>query len=153
MADNRIFFYMQQEGRSPVSIEERFSGLRYAKCDGLLDKGKRKDVYIEKFADAEELQVWHGDGMLRDATTITLSLCFVGGKRQYVYEDFCSYVSSGKIYYWDTKRLMKAYLVLVDKIEPKEDVFEGSTPYIWAEFKFQNIWGECKMCDKNGNIN
>jgi hypothetical protein len=130
-----------------VDIEARFSGLRYSSCTGLNDKGKRTNIHIEKSAISETLRVWQGDEVIREATTIVFTLYFIGADRQNAYDRFCKYVSNGKIHYWDTKRKKEAYLVLVDQIKPKEDTYKGSVPYILAEFKFQNLWGECETKD------
>ena len=132
---------------NPVSkndIESRFSGMLYSKCDGLLSKGKRKDIHVEKFADSGELNVWQGTEVRREATEITMTFYFTGDNRQSVYELFCKYISNGKIYYWDTMRKKLAYMIFEDAIKPKEDIYKGSIPYIMGEFKFQNLWGECQ---------
>lgn len=129
-------------------LETRFDGLKYSKCDGLNSKGKRKDVHIEKYADSPEVRVWLGsDGPIREATDITFTFYFIGDSRQSVYESFIEYISNGKIHYWDTVRNKEAFMVLADQVKPKEDVYKGSTPYILAEVKFQNLWGECQTKD------
>lgn len=148
MADT-IKHYMWKEGESRnmpggLDIEKRFQGMKYSQCDGLLDKGKRKNIQIESYADSNELRVWQGNVVLREATTITFSMYFIGDDRQAKYEAFTEYVSNGKIYYWDNKRKKQAYLVYSEALQPNEDVYKGSTPYILAEFKFKNMWGECK---------
>lgn len=150
--DNIIFKFQKSDSATVVDFEKDFSGAKYAKCDGLLDKGKRKNIHIEKYAESDEARVWHGVDVVREPTIITFTLYFIGDNRNEVYEAFYSYVSSGRIYYWDTKRLKKAYMVLVDAVNPSEDVYKGSTPYIAVDFKFQNLWGECKDCDADGNI-
>lgn len=128
-------------------IETKYNGLKYSACTGLNDKGKRTNIYIEKSAISDTLRVWQGTEVVREATTIVFTLYFTGAHRQNIYDDFCDYVSNGKIHYWDTKRKKEAYLVLVDQIKPKEDTYKGSVPYILAEFKFQNLFGECKTRD------
>jgi hypothetical protein len=129
-------------------LETRFNGLKYSKCDGLNSKGKRKDVHIEKYADSPELRVWLGlKGPIREATDITFTFFFIGDSRQNAYDSFLAYISNGKIHYWDTVRKKEAVMVLVDPIKPREDVYKGSTPYLLAEFKFQNLFGECQTKD------
>lgn len=127
-----------------IDIEAAFSGLKYCRCEGLLKKGKQKNVYTENYADADGLRVWQGESVVREATTITFTFWFVGDMRHATYEEFCKYVSKGKISYWDDARKKEALIVLIDALEPSEDQFIGSVPYIKADFKFQNIWGECK---------
>lgn len=142
--------YMWKDGEvsnSPAGskdLESRFRGLRYSKCDGLNSKGKRKNICIEKYADSSELRIWQDKKtVLREATYITFTLFFIGDGRQYVYDSFVEYISNGKIHYWDNVRKKEAYMVLEDAVKPKEEVYNGSTPYLLAEFKMQNIWGEC----------
>lgn len=133
-------------GNKDRDLEKLFPGLKYSKCKGLNDKGKQKNVHIEKYADSDELRVWKDpDGVLREATNITLELYFTGVDRHTVYDSFVGYISTGKIHYWDTERKREAFMVFIDESEPKEDVYKGSIPYILAEFKFQNLWGECPI--------
>lgn len=127
-------------------------GVLYSKCDGLFDVGKRLDVHTESYADSNEMRVWLGSEVVRDRTEIVLTLYFIGPNRKAAYESFLETVSNSKLYYWDTARLKLAYIFLKDAVAIKEDVHKGSTPYIMCEFKFQNMWGECKDCDINGNI-
>lgn len=143
MAEN-IKVYMQKDDEDVVyDLEDTFLGLKYAKCTGLLTYGKVKNVYTESFADSPELRVWQGENVVREATTITLTLYFIGENRQESYHEFYNYVCFGKHYYWDTARKLKAYLVLIDAVTVKEDTYKGSTPYIAVDFKFQNLWGFC----------
>lgn len=150
---NTVKHYMWKDGETQNSptgtddLETRFNGLKYSKCDGLNSKGKRKDVHIEKYADSPELRVWLGSTPIREATDITFTFFFIGDSRQSVYDSFAEYVGNGKIHYWDTVRKKEALMVLVDPVKPKEDVYKGSMPYLLAEFKFQNLWGECPTKD------
>lgn len=146
-----VKFYMQKVDSNDALIdgtlkdlEVDFSGLRYSKCEGLLNKGERKNIYTEEFADSDTLRVWQGDSVTRKATTITFTFVFAGTTRQSVYQEFYEYVSNGVISYYDTARMKEARLVLISAVEPSDDIFVGSTPYIKASFKFQNLWGECK---------
>lgn len=146
-----IKFYMQKVDSQGVLIdgtlrdlEVDFSGLHYSKCEGLVDKGERKNIYTEDYADSDTLRVWQDDVVTRKATTITFTFVFVGDSRHSVYEQFYEYISNGKISYYDTKRLKEALLVFSEALEPSKDLFVGSVPYILASFKFQNLWGACK---------
>lgn len=125
-------------------LEVDFKGLLYSKCVGLLKKGKRKNVHIETYAESDTLRVWQGENVTREATDITFTFYFVGTNRQNIYDSFYDYVKNGVISYWDNVRKKEARIILVDAIETKEDIYKGSTPYISADFKFQNIWGESK---------
>jgi hypothetical protein len=150
-----IKHYMWRDGdlknspKGSADLESRFIGLKYSKCNGLNSKGKRKDIYIEEYADSRELRVWQDKGVFREATSITFEFFFIGDNRQSVYDEFVRYISNGKIYYWDSKRKKEAFMVLVDAIDPKEDTYKGSVPYLLAEFKLQNLWGECPTKEIN----
>lgn len=146
-----VKFYMQKVDANGALIsdtlkdlERDFEGLKYSRCEGLMNKGKRKNIYTEQFSDSDTLRVWQGDNVTRDATTITFTFVFAGNDRKSVYESFYEYVKNGIISYYDTARMKEARLVLIDALEPSDDIYKGSTPYIKAEFKFQNLWGECR---------
>lgn len=146
-----VKFYMQKVDANGVLIsgtlkdlEVDFLGMKYSKCEGLLNKGKRKNIHTETYADSDTLRVWQGEEVTREATTITFTFVFAGDARQSVYDSFYEYVKNGVIAYWDTARMKEARLVLIDALEPSDDIFVGSTPYIKVDFKFQNLWGECK---------
>lgn len=148
-----IKHYFQKEGNSTVyDLESYFSGLKYSKCEGLETRGARKNIYTEEYADSDTLRVWQGSDVTRTATTITFTLYFTGDKRQATFDSFYEFVKNGKIFYWDTKRLKKAYLVLKEEFEPSEDIYHGSTPYKAVNVKFQNLWGECKNCNNSGEL-
>lgn len=132
-------------GKKDDDIEKRWPGIKYSKCNGLTAKGKRKNIHIESYSDSNELRVWQGDTVIREATDITFSFFFTGENRQNYYDSFTNYCSNGKIHYWDTVRKREAIMVFIDKSEPKEDVYKGSIPYIYVELKFQNLLGECPV--------
>lgn len=146
-----VKFYMQKVDANGALIsdtlkdlERDFEGLKYSRCEGLMNKGKRKNIYTEQFSDSDTLRVWQGDNVTREATTITFTFVFAGNDRKSVYESFYEYVKNGIISYYDTARMKEARIVLIDALEPSDDIYKGSTPYIKAEFKFQNLWGECR---------
>lgn len=139
-----VKFYMQKEGEGAIDIEAYFPGLRYQKCVGLNDKGKRLNIYTEEYSDSDTLRVWQGEEVTRKATTITFTFFFLGDTRREAFNNFYNYVKNGKITYWDTARNKEALLVLADEIKISEEDWKGSTQYFSASFKFQNLWGECK---------
>lgn len=148
----KVLFYMKKEADETwINIESTYTGLRYKECKGLEDKGKPKNIYTESYADSDTLRVYMPDVVLRESTTITFSFVFVGEDRKSVYEQFFTDVSNGKLYYYDTARKKKAYMILKEAITITEDVYKGSTPYMIADFKFTNLWGECKPVDEDGN--
>lgn len=146
-----VEFYMQKENEASKNLEIDFVGLKYSKCIGLLAKGKIKNKYTETYAESDELRINESDVITREATNITFTFFFVGVERIKTYDAFYNYVKSGKIKYHDTQRKKQALLSLMEAVEPSEDIWVGSTPYIKADFKFKNLWGECK--DYVENIN
>lgn len=141
-------FYMKNASSTAfpgeiISIEESFKGLAYLNCKGLLNKGKPKNIYTENYADADGVRMWQGEKIAREATIIEFEFVFIGEERQSTYESFYEYLKIGKISYWDDVRKKEALMVLTEALEPSEDIYVGSVPYIKATFKFQNIWGEC----------
>jgi hypothetical protein len=142
---------MQKENEAPKDLEIDFVGLKYSKCVGLLAKGKIKNKYTETYAESDELRISEGKNVAREATDITFTFFFVGNDRTEIYDNFYNYVKSGKITYYDTQRKKIALLSLFDAVSPSEDIWVGSVPYIKADFKFKNLWGECK--DYVENIN
>lgn len=139
-------FYMKQdtEDAQLYDLESDFKGLKYMKCQGLEEKGKPKNKYKEEYADSHELRVYEPNAVCLEPTTITFTFLFVGNDRQSVYDTFYNYVKKGKFYYHDNVRKKQAYITLLDAVKPSDDMYKGSTPYIQADFKFQNLWGECK---------
>lgn len=147
-----VKFYMQKDGEDAIKdLEADFVGLKYSKCTGLLAKGKIKNKYTETYAESDELRIDEGDDITREATNITFTFFFVGDKRIKTYDAFYNYVKSGKIKYHDTQRKKQAFLSLMEAVEPSEDIWVGSKPYIKADFKFQNLWGECKDYEETIN--
>jgi hypothetical protein len=139
-------FYMQQDilGAKIYDLESDFNGMRYLKCQGLEDRGKPKNKYKEEYADSGELRVHEPSEICLEPTTITFTFLFVGVDRQKSFDDFYNYVKKGKFYYHDSIRRKQAYITLLDQVKPSEDTYKGGTPYMKADFKFQNLWGECK---------
>lgn len=144
-----FFLLKDEDGAIEINLESHFSGMKYLQCKGLEDKGKPKNKYTETYADSNELRVHEPEEVFLEATTLTFTFLFVGDDRQSVYDSFFEYIKKGKFYYRDTKRNKRAYITLLDAIKPSEDMYKGSTPYIKADFKFQNIWGECKTYTNN----
>lgn len=146
--------YIQKEGEEKVNLEEQFGRILYSKCEGLDTKGKRKNVYTETYSDSDNLRVWQGEEVAREATQITLTLAFIGdrGERGDTFDALYEYIKNGKLYYWDTARNKKAYFIFTEEYKTSEEMFYGSQPYILASFTLQNLWGECKKCDDDGNL-
>lgn len=140
-----VKFYIKRESDTDYTdLESYFNGMKYSKCVGLEDLGKPKNIYTETYADADFLRVHIPESVKREATDITFTFIFFGENRKSVYDRFNQFIKGQKLYYYDTARNKKAYMVLIDKTEPKEDIYKGSKPYISVDYKFQNLWGECK---------
>lgn len=155
-------FYMQQTDKagtvvsnSKKDLETDFSGLVYKACKGLSSVGKPKNVYTENYAEASGLRTFlpgdNGGSVAHEATDIELELLFKDSSRRATYDSFCAYIKTHRLFYWDTARHKKVWLVLTDAIEPTEDVLKG-VPYILATFKFKNLWGIGKTCADDGTL-
>lgn len=149
MADIDYKVYIQRIDTAPkgtiYDLESHWPAIRYKQCKGLNDKGKKKSVYTESYADSDELRVWEGQTLAREATTIELTLYFMGDSKQASYDSFYDYVKQGVFYYADTVRKKLAKMMLTDAVKLDEEQFtQGSTSYYKAKFTFQNLWGECK---------
>lgn len=148
-----IKHYFKKDNDATIKdLEKDFIGLKYCKCVGLEARGARKNVYTEKYADSDEIRVWQGKDVTREATEIVFTFYFLGDSRQSIIDSFYEYIKNGLISYWDTKRYKKAYMIFKDKFTISEDMFVGSTPYKKVDVTFQNLWGECKNCDASGNV-
>lgn len=151
MADIDYKVYIQRIDTTPkgaiYDLESHWPAIRYKQCKGLNDKGKKKSVYTESYADSDELRVWEGQTLAREATSIELTLYFIGSDKQTAYDSFYDYVKQGTFYYADTVRRKLAKMNLIEPIKPDEEEFKGGTPYYKAKFVFQNLWGECKSAE------
>lgn len=140
-----IKFYIKRKSDTDYTdLESYFNGMKYSKCVGLEDLGKPKNIYTETYADADSLRVHIPEDVKREATDITFTFIFFGENRKSVYDRFNEFIKGRRLYYYDTARNKQAYMVLIDKTEPKEDIYKGSKPYMSVDYKFQNLWGECK---------
>lgn len=137
-------YYVTEIAGSQKNLETSFSivggVLGYMSMEGLLTKGKRKNVYTETYADSNMLRVHQDSTVTRDATTAKLKLAFDGENRHDVYEEFLIYINNGIVEWYDTARKRYAYFILVDSVEPSEDEWKKGK-YVVCEFKLQNILG------------
>lgn len=150
-----IKYFIQRvdlENQDVKDIESDFAGMLYGDCSGLEKRGKRKNVYTEKYSESDSLRVWQGSTVTREATTIKFTFYFTGDNRNATLDSFYDYVKNGKFYYWDTARKKKAYIFLSDEFDVSNDSYKGGTPYKEVKMTFQNIWGECKNCNNDGTI-
>lgn len=154
-------FYIQKATKSAgpdgdvIDIEKHFKGLHYLSCKGLETKGAIKNTYKESFPESNGVKSYHpsdsGKEVVHKETTIVLSLLFESGDHRAVYNDFYDFIKSSRLFYWDTARHKKVFLMLENETPPKDDVIKN-THYIRVDFTFTNLWGIGKKCDDSGNI-
>lgn len=133
--------YINSSWEADTDIEETFSGLHYAKCDGLDRFGSVKNVYSEIYAETSELRVYIPENVARENTDIEFEFVFDGENRRDTYHNFVDWMSGKKLRYWDTLRNRVAEMILIESIEPEEDELYGSHPFIRVPFKFKNLKG------------
>ena len=79
------------------------------------------------------------DGYRRQECELTLA--FVGKDRYKVYHAFNEYVRQGYHRYFDNKRLNALIFFVSESIEPSEEIWKGSVPYIQVTYKLRSIKG------------
>lgn len=133
--------YINSSWEADTDIEKTFSGLHYAKCDGLDRFGAVKNVFYETYAETSELRVYIPGNVARENTDIEFEFVFDGENRRDTYHNFVDWMSGKKLRYWDTLRNRVAEMILIESIEPEEDELYGSHPFIRVPFKFKNLKG------------
>jgi hypothetical protein len=145
---NAYHIYMKREGTDneyiDIEADSRFTGMKYSKCTGLNDKGKRKNVYIESYPEENTARTYMGQTVTREPTDINLTMIFSGNSRQASYEAFCAFIENSRVRFYDSVRMREVLLILNEPVKPSEEVFKGSEPYMEVPFKFKNIWGESR---------
>lgn len=138
-------YLMKDDGvSSAVNTLDLFPGMYVLEATGLADYGKAKNITTESYAEGEGLVSHIPESIAREATDVTLKLCFFdagqyGRYRQY--DDFVAYMENARVFYWDSVRMRRVLLVLTEKSSPKEN-FHGQVEYIEAEVKFKNVLGK-----------
>lgn len=133
--------YINSSWEADTDIEKTFSGLHYAKCDGLDRFGAVKNVYTETYAETSELRVYIPGNVARENTEIEFEFVFDGENRRDTYHNFVDWMSGKKLRYWDTLRNRVAEMILIESVEPEEEELYGSHPFIRVPFKFKNLKG------------
>ena len=138
-------FYMQRwENGSwgeAVNLMDRFKGLIVLEVKGMSNKGEVKNIYIERYAEADKLRVYMPDKVARQSTDIVILLAFVGVNRRDIYDAFIDYVSGHRIKYWATDRNREVEMFQQKAIEIEDDVLKGDVPYMVVPVKFTNVKG------------
>lgn len=128
-----------------IDIEERFK-CKYVRFEGLSETGKVKNIYIETYAETEELRMYIPDEVLYDNTEISLTLLFSPySENDNDVQDneraFFEYVSGHKIEYHDTFRNRYVSLLLINKPEVVGEILYGGSRYREVKYTFKNIYG------------
>lgn len=128
-----------------TDLEKKFSGLRYKSLTGANALGAPR-VYTENFVEDNKALVVTSDVLQQ--TDLALTLYFFDGEFGGVYYDastifyaFYKMIRGRKLVWYDTFRKRKILMYLNSGVSPKTDKVIG-TPYIEAEFKFKNVYGE-----------
>lgn len=121
-------------------LEYHFKGLKYMSMKGLGAIGDPK-IYVEEYADSDTLRTYIPKDVKNSPIECELTLAFVGDDRYAVYDRFNEYVRQGYHRYFDTKRLKELIFFINEKIEPTEEMWKGSTPYLQVTYKLKSIKG------------
>ena len=118
---------------------------RYRKFVGLESSGKPKNVYTETYAEAatERVYTTYGGGVKHEAFTVELDIVFLGHGRQTAKDELIAYFESGDgiTVWWDNIRQKCAILLFDSSVEPEEDRYVSSTPFVETVFKFKSLTG------------
>lgn len=128
------------EGSVTKDLEADFVGLKYKQCKGLNTLGKLRS-YSEKFADSDRLRTYIPKEQTRDATTIELTLYFVGETRQKAYDEFNAFICGGYRKWFDTARRKTFDFIVTESVSISDEMWYGSTPYFEVTYKLQNLNG------------
>lgn len=140
-------FYMSRYDKASesweeeVELTEKFKGLIYCQCEGIMDFGAIKNLYTEEYAEADTLRVYLPENPKREATDIKLTVVFNGQNRRDVFDSFVEYITGKQLKYWDNVRNREVEMIQSEKISVDEDIIYGSSPYIAVEFAFTNVKG------------
>lgn len=138
--------YIKRENEaSGVEIHSLWPGMWLLKSENVTAYGKPKNIVTESYAETDGLKVWLPATLAREATDVTLTMCFLdeGGDRYAQYDSFVAYISNHVFQWWDTVRRRRERLLLTEKTEPNEN-FHGGIPYLEAKFKFKNVDGKAE---------
>lgn len=147
MATSEYTFYMAEcddgweiKPTTRKNLEVSFKGMRYQEAKGLNLTGKPR-ICTEFYADADKARVWIPPTVTYEPTTITFSFVFLGEDRYKTYDAFVSWVSGKKMAYWDDARNKLAYFYVGDSVQPAEEKWYGSTPYLRLQLNVTNVYG------------
>lgn len=144
-----IHFFMREatkdgrlvKGSVTKDLEQDFEGLIYGEANGLLDKGKMKNIYSESYSDSDRLRVHFPDNPTRENTKVTFTFYFTGENRQAVFESFYEYVTGGIRAFWDTERNRYLVFYAPNEYAAAKEVWYGSKPYLQLKLEVDNLFG------------
>lgn len=157
MSHNYKFWLKAESGeyadRGKLDLESSFNvkinnettgSVKYLSLAGIDTIGAPKNIYTETYADSDRARVFFPKTVTHEQTEIKLILCFLGKDRAKAYDNFCDFITSGLITYWDTARKKEFTFYVDSEITISEELWYGNTPYFKAEFKLKNINGKTK---------
>ncbi|MGL5732308.1 MAG: hypothetical protein ACRCX5_14460 [Bacteroidales bacterium] len=141
-----IKFYMQRDPIAGVTqtakdLEVDFEGLKILETKGEDSYGKPK-IHVESYSETDELRVYVPETVMRDNPDVTFKIAFIGEKRRDIYHLFVQYITGHKLTYWSNLRNRKVRLILLDVVEPSDDVLVGNEPHLIVPIKFKNLNGQ-----------
>lgn len=154
-------FYFQKANKdgsangTAYDLETDFPGLRYSSMSGLETVGAVKNVYTENYPEESGTRVWHpsdgGDAVSYENTELTLTVAALGDDRRSQLRAFMDLLHSGRLYYWDTARKLKALVIMTEERTVEKDTLKGVMVML-TSIKLTNLWGIAKPCDDSGNL-
>lgn len=154
--------YKCASNASGVSLEDNktFGFCRYKSCDGLEATGKVKSLYVEEYAESDDVRVWQSAVLSRSSGSVTLVLYWFGVDpslgysgildeseelRQVSvassgYNSFRSALDGCLVEYWDDYRCRRVLLYLEEAVSMSVDKL-CVLPYKEVSFKFGNVFG------------
>lgn len=151
-------YYMRKYGTDDdasvpiIDLESYFDGMVIRSVNGLSSLGAPKNIYKETFAEDSEVRVYMPEVTERESTEVTIRASFRKSTRRDSYDEFCDYISNGKIKYWDSVRNRLVYLILDSSIELDDDFLTGNDPFMTVEFKFMNLFGRSYEANEAGHV-
>jgi hypothetical protein len=119
--------------------------VRYRKFKGLESAGKPKNVYTETYAEAPIARVYdtYSGGVRHETLSVDLDLVFLGTARTAAKDALVTFLESGEgiTVWWDNIRQKCAILLFDQAVEPDEDVYVSTTPFLEYVFKFTSLTG------------
>lgn len=144
-----------QEQGQIYDLEASFPGVHYVRMEGLETQGQVKNVYTETFPGEDGDLVYHPADINEKAkyatTKLSLTVVVDGENRRGELRRLKDLLTSGRFYWWDTARKLKAYCILTDEQTISQDTIKG-VKFIETTFTLKNLWGRTYLCDDAGTL-